>query len=180
MPRNGSGVYSLPAGTSNFTPNTTIESSKIDLLTADLETDLNTPRPIVTGGTGASTAVAAHDAFSTKGTDVPSAATCDIGAATGRYVHITGTTTITGFGTKTAGVVRLLTFDGILTLTHNATLLILPGGANITTAAGDTATAISEGSGNWRVVNYQKASGAAVVASNESASIFSSQLLGGF
>ncbi len=59
MPRNGSGIYSLPVGTNDFTPNTTIESSKIDTLSGDLESDANTARPIVVGGTGATTAAAA-------------------------------------------------------------------------------------------------------------------------
>jgi hypothetical protein len=55
-------------------------------------------------------------------------------------------------------------FSGALTLTHNATSLILPGGASITTAAGDVAYFVSLGSGNWRCTGYQKASGAAVVS----------------
>lgn len=41
MPRDASGVYSLPAGTDDFVANTVIESGKIDTLTADLKTDLN-------------------------------------------------------------------------------------------------------------------------------------------
>lgn len=92
-----------------------------------------------------------------KGANIASAATTNLATATGNYVSITGTVTITAFGTANAGVIRYLNFAGILTLTHNATSLILPGGANITTAAGDTATAISEGSGNWRVLQYQQA-----------------------
>jgi hypothetical protein len=53
-----------------------------------------------------------------------------------------------------------LTFAGVLTLTHNATSLILPNnGSNIVTAAGDCAIAVALGSGNWRVVSYQAASG---------------------
>ena len=90
--------------------------------------------------------------------DVASATTCDIGAAASNYVRITGTTTITGLGTIASGVRRQVVFAGILTLTHNATSLILPGGATITTAAGDCALFESEGSGNWRCVNYQRAS----------------------
>lgn len=97
-----------------------------------------------------------------KGTDIASATTTDIGAATGNFVHITGTTTITGFGTVAAGARRLVVFDGVLTLTHNATSLILPSGANITTAAGDTAVCVSEGSGNWRVTSYQRKDGTAL------------------
>jgi hypothetical protein len=95
-----------------------------------------------------------------KGTDIASAGTTNIGAATGNFVHITGTTTITAFDTVQAGTERVLKFDGILTLTHNATSLILPTGANITTAAGDIAEFTSEGSGNWRCTNYMRASGA--------------------
>ena len=98
-----------------------------------------------------------------KGTDIASAATTDIGAALGNYVQITGTTTITGLGTVGAGVIRFLTFTGILTLTYNATSLILPTSASIVTAAGDTATLISEGSGNWRCITYQRATGTALV-----------------
>lgn len=94
-----------------------------------------------------------------KGADLASAATVNIGAATGNYVKITGTTTITAFDTVQAGTRRMVEFGGALTLTHNATSLILPTGANITTAAGDVATFVSEGSGNWRCANYMLASG---------------------
>lgn len=101
-----------------------------------------------------------------RSTAIASASTCDIGAVAGNFVHITGTTTITGFGTVQAGTRRVLCFDGALVLTHNATSMILPTGANITTAAGDTAIMVSEGSGNWRCVGYQRASGRALVGSS--------------
>ena len=39
MPRDASGIYSLPAGTSDFVAGTTIESAKIDALTADLQAE---------------------------------------------------------------------------------------------------------------------------------------------
>ena len=94
-----------------------------------------------------------------KGTDIASAATTDIGAATGNFVDVTGTTTITALGTIQAGTRRIVRFTGALILTHNATSLILPTGANITTAAGDTATFISLGSGNWICANYQRKNG---------------------
>lgn len=100
----------------------------------------------------------------TKGTNIASATTCDIGAATGEFVDISGTTTITGLGTVGAGAVRKVRFLAALTLTHNATSLILPGATNITTAADDTAEFISLGSGNWICQNYKKASGLAIVA----------------
>lgn len=69
--------------------------------------------------------------------DVASGATTDIGAANSAFVRITGTTTITSFGANYNGP-RFIRFAGALTLTHNASSLILPGAANITTVAGDT------------------------------------------
>ncbi len=96
--------------------------------------------------------------FLANSTDVASAATCDIGAAAGLAVRITGTTPITSFGTA-ANTLRFIQFAGALTLTHNATSLALPSGANIVTAANDTAIAMSDASGNWRIRHYQRASG---------------------
>jgi len=60
MPRNGSGVYNLPPGTPGIS-GTPVESEPYNTLIADLEFDLNYPRPIVAGGTGASTPAAALD-----------------------------------------------------------------------------------------------------------------------
>lgn len=94
---------------------------------------------------------------------VASATTTDIGATVSENVSITGTTTITGLGTAPAGTKRWGRFTGIVTLTHNGTSLILPGAANITTAAGDRFVAMSLGSGNWLVHSYTKANGEAVV-----------------
>jgi hypothetical protein len=88
-----------------------------------------------------------------------SAATCDIGSVTEYRVKVTGTTAITSFG-SVANSRKLVRFTAALTLTHNATSLILPGGANITTAAGDVAEFASDGSGNWRCVSFMRASGA--------------------
>lgn len=163
MPRSGPGVYTLPA-TYLATTGETIEAQQHNDPLEDLEQDMNTVRPIVAGGTGASTAVGAHDAFSTKGASVASATTPNIASATGMFVHITGTTTIEGFTTATAGIERILVFDDALTFTHNATSLILPGGANITTAANDCAFMVSEGSGNWRCIAYTDVSQIATLA----------------
>ncbi len=89
---------------------------------------------------------------------IASATTCDIGGEKEVFLNVTGTTTITAFGTVKAGTWKLLLFAGAVTVTHNGTSLILPGGANITTAAGDMMWAVSEGSGNWRVAVYTDAS----------------------
>lgn len=107
-----------------------------------------------------------------QGADIASATTTDIGAATGTYVKVTGTTTITGFGTVQAGTRRIVEFTGILTLTHNGTSLILPTAANITTAAGDVATFVSLGSGNWKCVGYLRASGAPILAPQQYAQAY--------
>lgn len=98
-----------------------------------------------------------------KGADIASAGTVSMGE--GGYFNVTGTTTITDidFSTDKAGRKAWIKFAGILTLTHNATTLILPGGANITTAAGDTACFVSEGSGAVRCVAYGRANGSALV-----------------
>jgi len=89
------------------------------------------------------------------GTAIASAATTTIGTrGLGDYIHITGTTTITSFGTAAAaGVRRTLIFDGALTLTHNATSLICPGAANIVTIAGTIIEVVAETTANWRVAS---------------------------
>lgn len=95
----------------------------------------------------------ATDAF----VSLASAATTDLSTVGSQNVTVTGTTTITAFGTAPAGTFRRLRFSGVLTVTYNATSLILPGAVNITTAAGDTLEAVSLGSGNWVVTSYQSA-----------------------
>lgn len=96
-----------------------------------------------------------------------SSGTTDLGTYPSASVTITGTTTITSFGsTAKTGTIRFCKFSGALTLTHNSTSLIIPGAANITTAAGDCMCVRHEGSGNWRVLFYQKATGYAIVSSS--------------
>lgn len=55
MPRDGSNVFSAPAGTL-ATSGTPIESAKYNAFVNDVVADLNLARPIVAGGTGATTA----------------------------------------------------------------------------------------------------------------------------
>jgi hypothetical protein len=110
-----------------------------------------------------------------KGTAVASATTTDIWSIAGDYVHITGTTTITGLGTAPfAGAERTVVFDDALTLTHNATSLILPGGANITTAANDRMIVRADTTANMVVVSYTKASGFPVKRTLPTRQIFTS------
>lgn len=96
-----------------------------------------------------------------KGADVASATSLTLGVD-GNYFDVTGTTTITSIASLGVGTMVMLQFDSALTLTHNATDLVLPGGANITTAAGDHAIFVEYASGDWRCVSYQRASSAIV------------------
>ena len=65
---------------------------------------------------------------------IASAATCDLGAAGSLFVAVTGTTTVTGLR-HLRQQTALRALPGASTLTHNATSLILLGGASRTTAA---------------------------------------------
>lgn len=97
-----------------------------------------------------------------EGSDVASAGTISLGE--GGFFDITGTTTITDidFATTKAGRWAWCRFTGALTLTHNATTLILPTSANIVTAADDTALFVSEGGDNVRCYVYFRKTGASL------------------
>jgi hypothetical protein len=90
-----------------------------------------------------------------KGADVASATALTLGTD-GNSFDITGTTAITSINSLGVGSRVTLQFDDALTLTHHATDLILPGGANITTVAGDIAVFVEYASGDWRCVSYTR------------------------
>jgi hypothetical protein len=138
----GTGAYTVPAGTF-------AAASTTEVLTGTDTAKGVTPDALA--------------ALWEQGSDIASAGTISVGE--GGYFHITGTTTITDidFGTTKAGRTVNFVFDGALLLTHNATTLILPTGANITTAAGDTCMVVSEGGDNVRVIDYQRKDGTALV-----------------
>ena len=92
----------------------------------------------------------------TKGIDIASAATLVLGSD-GNYFDVTGTTTITNIASVNVGISIKLHFNAALTLTHNATDLVLPGAVDILTVAGDEAEFIEYATGDWRCVNYQRA-----------------------
>jgi hypothetical protein len=97
--------------------------------------------------------------YECRGSTLAAAATVNLALATGNFVHVSGTTTITSFGNLPAGSRFIVCFDDAVIVTYNATSLLIPGAANITTTAGDCMMLISEGSGNWRVVGYFPGSG---------------------
>jgi hypothetical protein len=100
-----------------------------------------------------------------KGADVASATALPL-LTDGNYFDVTGTATVTSFNaTGGPGTHIKLHFDGACTLTHNSDL-ILPGGANIVTAAGDEADFVEFSAGDYRCTSYTKATGKAVIASH--------------
>lgn len=103
-----------------------------------------------------------------------SATTTTIGSASGNVISITGTNTISSFGTTYNGV-KYLRFTGSLTLVNSATL-VLPNGVNITTAAGDACIAIPIGNPatGWRVENYERLAGSITPTSISTGAVTSS------
>lgn len=104
---------------------------------------------------------------------IASATTTDLWSVNQSYVSITGTTTITGFGGSSGvlGTFKVVSFAGALQLTYNATSMILPTGASITTAANDKAVVVNLGSGNAAVVAYTRADGSSLSGGTLSAAV---------
>ena len=99
-----------------------------------------------------------------KGGDIASASPTVIDTD-GDYFDVTGTTNFAAF-TVAADRQFTLQFDGVLTMTHHATNLDLPGEANITTAAGDVATFQSTAANQVQCINYTRADGTAIVGAS--------------
>lgn len=112
-----------------------------------------------------------------QGTTVASATTTILNSATGDYVHISGVTTITAI-TLAQGEQKTLIFDGILTFTNGASL-ILPSGANIITAAGDMAVVRGEASAVVRCINYVRATGIPFTPTESANTVFAGPSSGG-
>lgn len=105
-----------------------------------------------------------------KGADVASATALPV-LTDGNYFDVTGTTTITSINTTAIGTVIKLHFDGILILTHDATDLILPTGANITTQVGDEAEFVEYATGDYRCTSYTRADGTALSGGSDVGSL---------
>ena len=103
----------------------------------------------------------AHFIGRNKGGDITAANPLPVDTD-GDYFEVAGTT---GFASMTVAGNRhfFLHFNAALIMTHHATNLELPGGANITTAAGDVGEFFSKTGNQVQCVNYTKADGTAVV-----------------
>jgi hypothetical protein len=93
-----------------------------------------------------------------KGGDLASAATLTLDDD-GNYFDVTGTTTITTISAKPAGTRILLHFDAAVTLTYDATKIVLQGAEDLTTAAGDQVEFVNYDGTNWREVSRSLAAG---------------------
>lgn len=99
MPRNGSGVYSLPSG-SDIASGDPMLNTDVTGPINDLEADANTARPVVAGGTGATNAADARTNLGAAPTASPT-----LTAAT-----LAGSTSVTGTFTM-LGTVPSITFE---------------------------------------------------------------------
>jgi hypothetical protein len=133
------GVYTAPTGATTQVAGNVLQSAVWNNIGTDYAAAFNA-------------VLSRYGLDSAEGT-IASAATTDLSTVTVIRTNVTGTATITSFGTG-ANLWRLVRFSGSLTLTHNASSLILPGAANIQTSAGDVAFFTSDGSGNWRCEFY--------------------------
>lgn len=91
-------------------------------------------------------------------TNIASATTTDIGTIASHNANITGTTTITSFGSTASTIAPfyLLQFTGALQITASANILTTDG-RNITTVAGASALTVYRGSGIWQIITYSGA-----------------------
>lgn len=170
MPRNGTGGYSPPANgwnpAINGTAATAADWQQIlnDIAAAIQQSVSSDGQTTMTGslkmggfvvsGLGAPTGTGQSLRWEqmTKGADIASAATITI-PNEGNVFHVTGTTQITAINDTYLGRITYLIFDGVLTL-KNSTGLVLPGGADIKTKAGEAYAVLNDSPGVWRLVAY--------------------------
>lgn len=124
----------------------------------------NAGKVLTTNGTTASFSNAFGVAMDeAKGANIPATSSLNLesGPGTGNYLHIIGSATVNAM-VLPGGASRDLCWDGVNTLVNSGSL-ILPTGANIVTAPGDTCVARGEGAGIVRITDYTRKSGRALV-----------------
>ena len=150
MSRNGAGVYTKPAGTTAV-PNTVIESSKFNQVIDDIAADLNTPRPVVAGGSGSGTVSGAQTNFSVDNKVVyatKATAYTALLADNNTAIRFTATATLSLTPAATLGAnwhTTIIANGGRVTIDPNASETI-NGAANLIIEDGQTAFIICDGS----------------------------------
>lgn len=94
---------------------------------------------------------------------IADSATPAIGAAAGYRVRLDGTTTVTGFDSVSAGIWRIVRWNGTRSLTHGASLILL-GAQSRSVAAGAFSMFRSQGSGVWREEFASASDGKPIIA----------------
>jgi hypothetical protein len=97
-----------------------------------------------------------------KGASIASASALTLGT-TGNFHHVTGSVTINSISTKQHGTRMLLYFNSNPLLAHSA-LLVLPNATNIQVLPGTLYEFVSEGSGNWRMLNNDSLNGVVITS----------------
>ena len=100
--------------------------------------------------------------YEAKANTIVAGATTNLATASGNFVHVSGTTQITSFGSCSAGSRFVIVFDDAADILASANLII-PGvssGNNKIAVPGDCCMILSETPGQWRIVGYFPAAGA--------------------
>jgi hypothetical protein len=99
------------------------------------------------------------DAIFKKATAVAAAASTNIWATSGDYLHITGSASITNFGTAPyAGARRKVIFDSTPVIAHDGTAISIPGTSTITAVANDRAEIVADTTTQMIVAGYVRPS----------------------
>ena len=153
------------AGTETITGDKTLSGTTVisGATTISGVTTLSGATTTISGSTTISGTLAASEdvtlaktLIQVKGSDVASASALTLGD--GNYFDVTGTASITSITTKGIGAVVKLHFDASLTIAHHATDLVLPGGTNILTSAGDELEFVEYATGDWRLTTSSSGS----------------------
>lgn len=102
-------------------------------------------------------------------TAVPATLAMDLGTVASHCVTVTGSSNIQSLGSSAtlSAPYYLVLFQGPDTINHDATALVTPGGRNISTGEGDSATLQYLGGGNWQILTYTFANGQVVSSTGE-------------
>jgi hypothetical protein len=153
----------FPNLTAAVTP-TAVELNHVGGATGNIQTQLNAKVGTAGGTMTGDLTMNASSIIEAEGAAVASAATTNIWAGDGNTVHVTGSVTITSFGTAPqAGARMKVIFDGTPLLTQSANLNLNAATDNIQIEAGDWAEVYADTTTQFDVVVHRK-SGQAINA----------------